>query len=178
MNKEFMGFIYRYAHTVSHSKKSIDDEIKENPGNLMTLLTPSDVAWALLVYVNNDEYWTWKIKYKNKKKMVENAEGSESDSDCGDGEEGTRGDHPTEEGGKGKKGKKLQQSGSMGRRVVQEKVLSVRKKRTRRERRRLHKTIMKLRWLRKFDRDGLDEKRMKAEIMDLMRGGLCSIGEC
>ena len=119
MNKEFMGFAFRYTRTVSHSKKSIDDEIKENPSNLMTLLTPSDVAWALLVYVNNDEYWTWKIKNNNKKKMVENAEGSESDSDRGDGEEETRGEIiPQKKGGKERRGKKLQQSGSMRRRVV------------------------------------------------------------
>ena len=57
VNTEFVDFAWKYARSVSHSKKEILDKIKDDPSNFFQYVTPSDLAWALLVYFNNKKKW-------------------------------------------------------------------------------------------------------------------------
>ena len=69
---EFVDFAWKYARTISHSKKEIIDKIKADPENFFKFMTPSDLAWALLVYFNNKKKWEADILLA-KKKAVEEA---------------------------------------------------------------------------------------------------------
>ena len=69
MNQAFVYFVFKYARLVSNTKKSILNNIKDAPSNLFALLNKSGIAWAILIYVNNKEYWEdviTKMAIKNK----------------------------------------------------------------------------------------------------------------
>ena len=55
MNTAFVSFVFNYARLVSHTKKAILDEIIDNPSNLFAILDSSDIVWAVLIYINNEE---------------------------------------------------------------------------------------------------------------------------
>ena len=52
-----MGFVFKYAGPVSQTSKVLLERMQDYPDNIMYLVSKSDVAWALLVYVNNIDYW-------------------------------------------------------------------------------------------------------------------------
>ena len=62
MTEEFMGFVFKYAGPVSQTSKVLLERIQDYPDNIMYLVSKSDVAWALLVYVNNIDYWTSELE--------------------------------------------------------------------------------------------------------------------
>ena len=57
MNQAFVSFVFKYARLVSNTKKLILDKIKDDTSNLFALLEKSDIAWAVLIYLNNEKYW-------------------------------------------------------------------------------------------------------------------------
>ena len=57
MKQAFVSFVFKYARLVSNTKESILDKTKDDPSNLFALLEKSDISWAVLIYLNNTEYW-------------------------------------------------------------------------------------------------------------------------
>ena len=57
MNTRFMEFVFKYAGPVSHSMRVLLELIKDEPDNIMTIVSKDDIAWALLVWFNNMRYW-------------------------------------------------------------------------------------------------------------------------
>ncbi len=41
----------------SHTKKEIHEKLMEDLSNLVSILEPSDVAFGILIYMNNDKHW-------------------------------------------------------------------------------------------------------------------------
>ncbi len=74
MNVKFVRFIFKYARSASHTKKQMLDSLKEEDANLFAYVTPSDIAWTLLVFFNNLQKWEADI-LKEKKKAVRNNDG-------------------------------------------------------------------------------------------------------
>ncbi len=52
---------------MSQTKKQILDKIKDDPSNFFKYVTPSDLAWTLLVYFNNKRKWKADILLAKKK---------------------------------------------------------------------------------------------------------------
>ena len=70
MNQASVSFVSKYTRLVSNTKKSILDKIKDDPSKLFALLNKSDIVWALLIYVNNKEYWEAVLTKKAAKKKL------------------------------------------------------------------------------------------------------------
>ena len=64
MTEEFMGFVFKYAGPVSQTSKVLLERIQDYPDNIMYLaVSKIDVAWALLVYVNNIDVQNQILKF-------------------------------------------------------------------------------------------------------------------
>lgn len=65
MNKDFCKFIFDYAGTASNTKREFIEKIFDKKDgrfvNVFTILTPSDIAWAVTVYVSNREVWVHSV---------------------------------------------------------------------------------------------------------------------
>ena len=123
MNTAFVSFVFKYARQVSHTKKAILDKIIDNPSNLFAILDSSDIAWAILIYVNNKEYWEAEIEKKIAKEN-ERAPSmfSSNTRTTGRPSADTTSDPATDEDGTGNEGsgnatqKKIKQRWTMGKR--------------------------------------------------------------
>ena len=82
MNVEFCKFVYDYAafvrFTAREFREKMSDASSEAVKNLFVVLTPSDIAWAMLVYVSNENRWKWEIQeyYKKKNTDIVHKDGS------------------------------------------------------------------------------------------------------
>ena len=74
MNAAFCKFVYKYAGFASMTKrefkKKMSDPTSSAVKNLFEFLSPSDIAWAVLVYVSHEDLWKWEFQEYNKKKQV------------------------------------------------------------------------------------------------------------
>ena len=70
---DFVDFAWKYARAISQTKKEILDKIKDDPSNFFKYVTPSDLAWTLMVYFNNKRKWKADILLAKKKAEEETA---------------------------------------------------------------------------------------------------------
>lgn len=59
MTTEFCEFVYLYATTVSMTKQKVKEMRSVEGFNLFLHVTDSDIAWALLLLINNRACWEW-----------------------------------------------------------------------------------------------------------------------
>ena len=59
MTAEFCEFVYLYATTVSMTKQKVKEMRSVEGFNLVLHVTDSDIAWALLLLINNRACWEW-----------------------------------------------------------------------------------------------------------------------
>jgi hypothetical protein len=75
MNAAFCKFVYKYAGFASMTKrefkKKMSDPTSSAVRNLFEFLSPSDIAWAVLVYVSHEDLWKWEFQEYHKKKQVD-----------------------------------------------------------------------------------------------------------
>ena len=57
MNVQFMEWAFHFATKISHDRRTLIPKLMEMGSNLMTMVTPSDVALSCTVSLNNDVYW-------------------------------------------------------------------------------------------------------------------------
>ena len=68
MTTEFCEFVYRKA-VCSMTRTELNKELRREGSdasvNLFRLVGSSDISWAMMVYLNNEEYWTASLKKKH-----------------------------------------------------------------------------------------------------------------
>ena len=68
VTEEFCDFLFHYAVTITGSRlEAIEDLQSDDASSLPTSLSPSDMAWAVTVLVNNESYWEWAYAEKMRK---------------------------------------------------------------------------------------------------------------
>ena len=68
MTPEFCEFVYRKAvcsMTRTELNKELSREGSDASVNLFRLVGSSDISWAMMIYLNNEEYWTALLKKRN-----------------------------------------------------------------------------------------------------------------
>ena len=67
MNDEFCNFVYRNANcsiTRTDLIKELTREGSDAAANLFRIIGASDISWAIMVYLNNEEFWASTLKKK------------------------------------------------------------------------------------------------------------------
>ena len=70
INVGFMNFVFKYAGSISHTRKGLIDAIKNGPepSNFFDIVSGSNIAWAVTIYVNNILFWPYVIALDAAKK--------------------------------------------------------------------------------------------------------------
>ena len=76
MTTEFCEFVYLYATTVSMTKQKVKEMRSVEGFNLFLHVTDSDIAWALLLLINNRACWEWTHQETMRKGRIASTEAS------------------------------------------------------------------------------------------------------
>ena len=59
INIDFMQWVWMFAAKISHDRRTLVARLMEEGTNIMEMVTKSDIAWSILVLLNNEKYWDY-----------------------------------------------------------------------------------------------------------------------
>ena len=62
VSTDFVKFVYLFCARISHDMRSFMKTLAQEDSNIFEEVTPSDIAWGVTTYINNEEYWDMLIR--------------------------------------------------------------------------------------------------------------------